>query len=92
MATTDRYERTSLALQNPLTEASIGFYAFSVSDFEDFLLLFQSDEPMMHVLYSSTCELVSYLIGKFIRKRMPSGVESENLLVDRKPLYRVSQK
>ena len=80
--TIDRYKRISVALQNPLTKAYISFCAFSASDFEDFLLPFQSDEPKIHLLYPSMCKLASNLSAKFIRKRMLSGVESKNLLVD----------
>ena len=96
MATTDRYKRISRASQNLLTKPFISSCAFSASDFEGFLLPLQSDEPKIHLLYpsmSSMCKLVSNLMGKFIRKRMLSGVESKYLLLDihlgenRKPLH-----
>ena len=52
----------------------------------------QKSMSKMHLLYPSICKLVSNLMEKFIPKRVLSGVESENLLVDihleetRKPL------
>ena len=92
VAKTERYKRITKALQDPLTEAYVSFCAFASAEFEDFLLPFQSDEPLIHLLYPSMCKLVSNLMGKFICKKMLSGVDSENLLVDihlktnRKPL------
>ena len=82
VANTDRCKRICAALQDPLTEAYTSFSAYSTTDFEDFVLLFQSDEPRIHLLHFSKSKLVSNLQQKFIRKKFQSGVDSENLLVD----------
>ena len=68
-------------MQDPLTEAYTSFCAYSTTEFEDFLLQFQSGEPRMQLLYFSMSKLVSNLQQKFICKKLLSGVDSENLLV-----------
>ena len=50
VANTDRYKRICAALQNLLTETYISFCAYSTTEFGDFLLQFQSDEPRIHLL------------------------------------------
>ena len=47
-----------------------------------FFFSFNQDEPRIHLLYFSICELVSNLQQKFIRDKLLFGVDSENLLVD----------
>ena len=82
MSNTHRFKRICAALQDPLTEAYTSFCVYATTEFEDFLLQFQSDVPKIHSLYSSMCKLVSNLLQKFIRKKLQSGVDFENLLVD----------
>ena len=82
MANTDRYKRICTALLVALTEAYISFCAYSTTKFEDFLLQFQSDEPRIHLLYSSMGKLISNLQPNFICKMLLSGMNSENLFVD----------
>ena len=81
VANPDLYKSIRASWQNPLTEAYISFCAYSTTEFKDFLLQFQSGEPRIHLLYSSLCKLVPNLQQKFIRKKLLSGVDSENLLV-----------
>ena len=70
-------------MNDPLTKAYFSFCAYSTTEFEDFLLQFQSDEPRIYSLYSSMCKLVSNLQQKFIRKKLLSDVDSDNnLLID----------
>ena len=82
VANMDRCKRICAALQAPLTEAYTSFYAYCTTEVEDFLLQFQLDEPRTLLLYFSMCKLVSNLQQKFIRKKLLSGVDSENLLLD----------
>ena len=81
-ANTDRYKRKCAALQDPVTKVYTSFCACSTTEFEDCLLQFQSDEPRIHWLHFSMCKLISNLQHKFIRKKLLSGVDSKNLLVD----------
>ena len=67
------------ALQDPFAEAYISFCAYST--IEDFVQ-FQSDKPRIHLLYFSMCKLVSNLQQKFLRKKLLSGLDSENVSVD----------
>ena len=69
-------------MQDPVTEVYTSFCACSTTEFEDCLLQFQSDEPRIHLLHFSMCKLISNLQQKFIRKKLLSGVDSKNLLVD----------
>ena len=48
---TQRYLRIKTALSEPLMEAYVSFVAFVAHDFEEFLVPFQSAEPMIHLLY-----------------------------------------
>ena len=47
----ERYQRIETALKDNLTLAYISFCAYVSQDFEAFLLPFQSEEPMIHVLH-----------------------------------------
>ena len=73
----DCFERICAALQDLLTEANASFYGYSTTEFEDFLLQFQSHEPRIHLLCFSMWKLVSNLQQKFICKKLLSGVVSK---------------
>ena len=81
-ANTHGYARICEALQDLLTEAYTSFCAYSTTEFEDFLLQFQSDEPRIDLVYFSMCKLVSNVQQKFIGKKLLSSVDSKYLLVD----------
>ena len=65
---TQRYLRTKTALSKPIMEAYVLFVAFVAHDFQEFLVPFQSTEPMIHLLYPALCKLMNVLQRKFIRK------------------------
>ena len=68
IAPTSRYKRIKTALESVVTEPYIAFCAFTTQDFEAFLVPFQNNQPMIHILYPAMCKLVSYIMSKFIKK------------------------
>ena len=66
---TDRYQRIESSLKDNSTLAYISFCAYISQDFEAFLLPFQSEEPMIHVLYPEMINLLTTLMRKFIKRR-----------------------
>ena len=71
---TSRYKRIKTELKSALTEPYIAFCAFTTQDFEAFLVPFQNNQPMIHILYPATCELVSDIMSKFIKKKVLSTI------------------
>ena len=57
-------------IERSLTEFYLAFLAFAASEFEDYLIPFQSDEPKIHLLYPGMCKLVSTVMQKFMKKRL----------------------
>lgn len=83
VSSTKRYERIKDALEDDLTEAYIAFCAFSTQDFENFLIPFQSNKPMIHLLYPGMCKLVSDIMNKFMKKSVLSSSDAcENISLD----------
>ena len=82
LSETARYKRISEAVKDQISEAYIAFCAFASGDFEAFLLPFQGDAPMIHLLYPAMCKLISSLMKKFIKKKYLSDVDSENVNLD----------
>ena len=75
---TARYQRISEVLEDSITSAYVSFCAFVARDFEMFLLPFQSNRPMIHLLYPEMQSLLQNLMLKFIRPKY-MGVESPAL-------------
>ena len=69
-----RYKRIKTELKSALTEPYIAFGAFTTQDFEAFLVPFQSNQPMIHILYPAICKLVSDIMSKFIKKKFLSTI------------------
>ena len=66
---TERYQRIKSILASPMSEVYLAFCAFATGDFESFLLWFQNDQPMIHMLYDGMFNLLTNLMKKFIRKK-----------------------
>ena len=67
---TERYQRIRSVLANSISKVYLSFCAFSSEDFESFLLQFQFEEPMVHMLYDGMFTLLTKLMQKFIRKKV----------------------
>ena len=76
---TDRYQRITKLLKDPLTQFYIAFCAFSANECNDFLVPFQSNEPKIHLLFPSICKLVSSIMMKYMKKRVLSDDHCENV-------------
>ena len=66
---TARYQRLVEALEDSITLAYVSFCAFIARGFEMLLLPFQSDRPMIHLLYPEMQSLLRNLMMKFIRAK-----------------------
>ena len=89
----DRYERIETALKDNSSLAYISFCAFIAQEFEGFLLPFQSEEPMIHLLYPEMCKLLTNIMRKFIRNKYadqppPAGLHTVDVTKEKyqKPL------
>ena len=65
---TSRYKRIIEVIQSDLAQHYLAFCAFSSQDFEEFLLKFQSEQPVINLLYSSMEKLL-FLMQKFVTKK-----------------------
>ena len=70
MKKTERYQRIKSILADPMPEKYLSFCAFATGDFESFLLQFQNDQPMIHMLYDGMFNLLTNLMKKFIKKKV----------------------
>ena len=66
---TIRYQRINQNLNSELTLPYLAFVSFIVQDFEAFLVIFQSIEPLVHLLHERMANLLTKLMAKFIRKK-----------------------
>ena len=62
-----RYLRLKADLENPETLVYISFIACVSSSVTQFLLMLQSKQPLVHVLYEKANELVRLFMGMFIK-------------------------
>ena len=62
-------QRIASALKDNSTVAYISFCAYVSQDFEAFLLPFQGEEPMIHLLYPEMINLLTKLMRTFIKKK-----------------------
>jgi hypothetical protein len=79
---TQRYLRIKTALSDNITEAYVSFVAFVAHDFQEFLVPFQSTEPMIHLLCPSLCKLMSTLQRKFVKKSKLSDDITKNVYIN----------
>ena len=66
---TIRYQRIIEVIQSDLAQHYLAFRALFSQDFEEFLLKFQSEQPMIHSLYSSMEKLSFCSMQKFVAKK-----------------------
>ena len=57
---TSRYKTIIEVIKSDLAQHYLAFCAFSSQDFEEFLLKFQSEQPVIHLLYSSMEKLILF--------------------------------
>ena len=59
---TERYQRIKSVLADPMSEVYLLFCAFATGDFESFLLQFQNDQQMIHMLYDGMFNLLTNVV------------------------------
>ena len=66
---TARYKRTVQNLKSNLTLPYLAFVVFIAHSFDNFLVLFQSSEPLIHTLYERMKDLLTKIMSYFIKKK-----------------------
>ena len=66
---TARYKRIVQNLKSNLTLSYLAFVVFIAHSFDDFLVLFQSSEPLIHILYEQMKDLLTKIMSYFIKKK-----------------------
>ena len=78
-----RYQRIKEKLEDELTQPYLAFIAFVSQDFESFLVQFQSDAPLIHLLFLKMKQLVFNLMTKFVKKdKMYENVDDVSTVKD----------
>lgn len=81
VCTGDRYKRIKDALADEATIVYLHFVSFLASSLTDFVKLFQSSSPLVHILYDKLNELVRFVMLKFLKSDAVQGKDGA-LLVD----------
>ena len=68
VGSTERYQRIKKMLENELLLPCMSFVVFASLIFKPFVLLFQKEEPMVHLLYLQMKKLVQDLFIKYLDK------------------------
>lgn len=63
---TPRYQRIEKLLKSKLTLPYMSYIVYLASDFESFMIPFQTDAPMVHVLHPKMLALLKSMLRKFI--------------------------
>lgn len=64
IAQTAQYKNISNHLKNSFMKAEVSFVIESAAIFERFLLIFQKDEPLIHILFEEVMELTATVLGR----------------------------
>ena len=67
---TERYQRIKSILADPMSEVYLSFCAFATGDFKSFMLEFQNDQLMIHMLFDDMFNLLTNLMKTFIKKKV----------------------
>ena len=77
---TERYQRIKKALNNDLLLPTLSFIVYTSNIFKLFMLLFQSKQPLIHILQIRMKKQVGELLSKFYSIKFLSNVGSDGLL------------
>ena len=70
---TERYQRIKV-LNNKMLLPTLSFIVYGTQIFKSFIMLFQSDQPLIHFLHERMKKLVAELLVKFYDKSIISGM------------------
>jgi hypothetical protein len=76
----DRYKRIKTALEDKATASYLHFVSFPASSLSEFVKLFQTNEPLVHVLYDKLNELVRNVMLKFMKVDSARTAEGAQLV------------
>jgi hypothetical protein len=68
-----RYKRIKESLEDPSTLVFLNFAAYMAESFNPFVKQFQTDEPMVHVLYDKANELARQCLQMFLKHEIVAG-------------------
>jgi hypothetical protein len=77
--TLDRYKRIKAVMEDSSTLAYLHFIVYLSSCVTPFLTLFQTEDPLVHILYDSSNDLVRSLMLKFMKRESVEGKTDQQL-------------
>lgn len=80
VCTGDRYKRIKDAMEDESTIVYLQFVSFLASSLSDFVKLFQTSEPLVHILYDKLNELVRTVMLKFLKAELIQDKEGAELV------------
>ena len=66
VGSTERYQRIKSMLQNKLSPPLMTFIVYVTTIYTPFVLLFQREEPLIHILHTQTKKLIADLLRNFL--------------------------
>jgi len=79
-STATRYKRIKESLEDDTTLVYLHFVAHLAASLSQFMHLFQTDEPLIHVLYGKVNELTRAILQKFLKPEVVDGKEGADLV------------
>ena len=76
----DRYKRMKDALVNEATIVYLHFVSFLAASLTDFVKLFQSSSPLVHILCDKLNELLRSAMVKFLKFDLVQGKDGSDLV------------
>ena len=77
----ERYQRIKKILDSDLLLPCMSFVVYASLIFKPFVLMFQKEEPMIHMLYPQMQQLVQDLLVKFVNKKVMKNLTDINELM-----------
>jgi len=79
-STASRHKRIKDCLQDDTTLVYLHFVAYLAASLSQFMQLFQTDSPLIHVLYDKVNELTRAFLRKFLKPDVVDGKEGADLI------------
>jgi len=72
-STASRYKRIKDCLEDDTTVVYLHFVAYLAASLSQFMQFFQTDEPLIHVLYDTVSELTRAFFWKYLKPDVVDG-------------------
>jgi len=79
-STASRYQRIKQCLEDDTTLVYLHLVAYLAASLSQFMHLFQTDSPLVHVLYDKVNELTRTFLRKFLKPDVVDGKEGADLI------------